>query len=339
MGRRSDPRWRDEAAATVAGTWIAREASGVRSALVMEDLRVEVAEALVRLGASVTRWGRRLGRGDRIGVWPQPGPFDLVTLRLPRSKLELEMAAHQAVSVLEPGGSMLVYGARDEGIGSVPARISSVLGEGSVVAAGARCRVLRFDPPPPESAERLDLDAWATTVADYPDELGEPPITFPGVFAGDRLDSGTALLLAVVGSPEPGASVLDFGCGWGVIGAVLAARQSELKLTLLDADAVALEAARRNVPQARRVLGQGLGAVEGRFDWIISNPPFHQGKSESQEVVRALVTGARDRLSARGRVSLVVQRRLPVGPMLRNAFGGATVLAEGTVHRVWEARR
>ena len=47
--------------------------------------------------------------------------------------------------------------------------------------------------------------------------------SLPGVFSHDRLDEGTAFLLANV-RVHPDERVLDIGCGWGAIGLV-AARQ------------------------------------------------------------------------------------------------------------------
>ncbi len=79
--------------------------------------------------------------------------------------------------------------------------------------------------------------------------------------AAGRLDEGTALLLGVLPPLPPGARVLDFGCGSGAIGAAALAASPGLAVTMLDNDAVALEAVRENVPDARRVLGVRLADV------------------------------------------------------------------------------
>jgi len=311
----------------------------------MEDPLGEVCEQLESLGATCTRWGRRVGRGRIVSPWPPPGCYDLIALRLPRAKDELLMLAHAAAARLESGAPLLLYGANDEGVTSAAKAVRGVLEGGDVVAHGRHCRILRFLDVAGAAIGRDALDVWARPVVEVPSELAERrPITYPGVFAADRTDPGTALLLGAVGAPRPHARVLDFGCGWGVVGAVLAVREPSISLTLLDADAVALEAAARNVPGAAIVLADGLdapgdaGAPDERFDWIVANPPYHKGKGESLDVVAALVTGARDRLARRGRLALVVQRRLPVGRLLEERFKRVAVLAEDGVYRVWDAR-
>lgn len=48
--------------------------------------------------------------------------------------------------------------------------------------------------------------------------------------------------------------MLDFCCGSGAIGAALLQRQPSLRLHALDADAVAVEAARANLPEGAQLL-------------------------------------------------------------------------------------
>ena len=81
--------------------------------------------------------------------------------------------------------------------------------------------------------------------------------TYPGLFAGGGLDVMTLALLAQLPPSPAGGRVLDFACGSGTIAATLLARAAArgdggLRVHLLDADAVALHAARQNVPGARR---------------------------------------------------------------------------------------
>lgn len=78
--------------------------------------------------------------------------------------------------------------------------------------------------------------------------------------------------------------VLDVGCGSGA-GAVVAARamassgwNASLELTMNDINPLALEYASANASQGRLPVrlaeGDALSAVAGRFDLIISNPPY-----------------------------------------------------------------
>ena len=89
----------------------------------------------------------------------------------------------------------------------------------------------------------------------------------------------------------------------------------------LDVDAVALAAARENVPGARLIPSDGFDALEHeRYDLIVSNPPFHEGKVETGRVVERLVRGAPDHLETDGSLVLVTQRRLPLAALLASTF-------------------
>ncbi|CAK0886074.1 unnamed protein product [Prorocentrum cordatum] len=164
----------------------------------------------------------------------------------------------------------------------------------------------------------------------------------PGLFAGGLVDVMTRHLLdqlqAVDSLPRehpstppwslrgPDCRVLDFACGSGVLAAGVRQLWPEARLVLLDADAVALEAARRNVPGAEEVvladgLG-GLGAAEAAaepFDLIVSNPPVHRGHADDLSVLMRLISEAPARLRPRGELWLVSQEHVPTGQLFELA--------------------
>ena len=173
--------WRDRAAAELAAKAVRRMDPVRASALVVEDRMTVPDAALESYGATVHRWNRRGFAGRSASPSPPAGPFDLALLRLPRSKSELEMSAHQIAAEMVRGGRMLVYGAKDEGIGSAPGRIDSIFESPESIEIGGHCRVwslrLRDDAEP-----RASLDDWAHALA-------------PGTRAPDRLDFLSGRLL------------------------------------------------------------------------------------------------------------------------------------------------
>ena len=115
---------------------------------------------------------------------------------------------------------------------------------------------------------------------------------------------------------------------------------------MLDADAVALDAARANVPAAARAFlcsgwpdpraaspASADGAPPPTYDWIVSNPPVHRGQPDDFSVVQLLIRGAPARLRRGGVLWLVCQEQVPVGRMLaadgRYAWVEATVSDDG----------
>jgi len=136
--------------------------------------------------------------------------------------------------------------------------------------------------------------------------------------------------------PVAGRRVLDFACGSGVIGAFLAALEPTARVDFLDVDAVALAAAGENVPGARLISSDGFDALEHeRYDLIVSNPPYHEGKVQTSRVVERLVRGAPDHLETDGSLVLVTQRRLPVAALMASTFNTVEVLLDAGPYRVW----
>lgn len=299
----------------------------------------QVAQGMKTQGLEVDSWNRR-GTGENPGTpWPSGGPFDIVVLRLPRGKEELDMALHAGASVLRPGGTITVFGANDEGIQSASAHLSQLFLDVETAAVGGRCRVLKARWGGDPRDLRADLEDWKTELA--LGHSGLPPTwySYPGVFAHGRLDSGTRLLLDVLPGLPTGARVLDYGCGSGPVGFMALKKGRDVKVDLLDVDSVALLAAGENVPDGRVLLRDGLPSKEsGPYDAIFSNPPFHRGKAEDPGMIDAFVEGAPALLARKGILALVAQKRLPVEKLLRTRFRHVDVLGEDGTYRVWMGR-
>ncbi len=338
MAHRREGDWRDRAAAELLVRHLeALELSG--SVLVMEDPLPHVGDALAARDLKVTIWNRRAWRGRPAVPWPPPGPFGVVALRLPRSREETRMALHAAASVLRPGGGVLVYGANDEGIRPAAGLLGQVFSRVRTVAVGGRCRLLQGERGEEIPELRGDLESWKESMVLEHPGLPRSWVSYPGVFSHGELDPGTRLLLGALPALPPGGRVLDYGCGSGIIGAMAMARGKGVRAELLDVDAVALEAARENVPEAPLHLADGFGkGGRGLYDAILSNPPLHRGKTEDPGMLSTFIREAPRYLVPTGILAFVVQRRFSVEESLRRSFRTVSILGEDRAFRVWEGR-
>ena len=338
--------WRDRAAAELM-SGVLRRAGTLGDVLVMLENLPVVATAVDEAGGRARSWHRFARAGRSASAWPPSGPFDAATLRLPRAKDELDMAVHAAASVLEVGAHLWVYGANDEGAGSAGRVIETLMGTARTVGSGGRCRVLEVVRKPDRPSPRGTLDAWRRSMSlEIPGSLEFPGaprewISYPGIFADGGLDAGTCALLESIVTLQrtlqlAGRRVLDFGCGSGVIGAFISALEPTARVDLLDADAVALAAAGENVPGARLIPSDGFDALSlERYDLIVSNPPYHEGKAQSARVVEGLVRGASDHLEFGGSLILVTQRRFPLAALMKSTFETVETVLDAGPHRVW----
>ena len=132
-----------------------------------------------------------------------------------------------------------------------------------------------------------------------------------GVFAGDRVDPGTVVLLESAPAPPAGeAELLDLGCGYGPISVALARRAPRARVWAVDVNERALELTRDNafLNGCSNVHACAPDEVpaEVRFDAIYSNPPIRIGKDPLHRLLQEWL----DRLGDDGTAHLVVQRHL-----------------------------
>lgn len=269
--------------------------------LVIDDLDGIVEEGLKKRGFEVVRWCR-WKVGDRTAsTWPETtdGGYGLVLMRLPRIKDAFEMALHAAASVMADGAELLVCGANDEGIKSSPSLLETVFEQNFTLDTRKHCRVMVARTPKRDDL-RDSLKKWERDL--------DERLYYPGVFARGAVDPGTAMLLKSL--PNLPGTILDFACGAGVIAAGIPGNRA--RITMSDADAVALEAARKNVPEAAPVLSDGFFGVKGKFDAIVSNPPMHRGTMEDFTVIRDLIEKSPEFLNPGGKLIFVVQRQIPL---------------------------
>jgi 16S rRNA (guanine1207-N2)-methyltransferase len=154
--------------------------------------------------------------------------------------------------------------------------------------------------------------------------------TLPGVFSRDGW-MGSKLLLSTL-TPHTKGKVLDVGCGAGVLATVLASHSPKVRLTLCDVSAPAVEASRATLA-ANGIEGEVIASnvfsdVTGRFDMIISNPPFHDGMETSLEAAQTLIRGAVRHLNSGGELRIVANAFLAYPKVLDETFGFHEVIAQ-----------
>lgn len=344
MSRRS----RDEAAAALVVTALGRIDAPER-ALVLEDPRREVADALAAAGCAVTTWSRRDPGADGTLPWvqadrPLVADCQLVALRLPRAKQELEMLLHLAAGALAPEGVLWVYGANDEGAKSVAGKLPPLFERPFTLATGGHARLVAAGLAPDGPEPRITLESWLEHF-----ELALPAMaasgprlvrwtSLPGTFAHGRLDEGTALLLRHLPPVGPGSRVLDYGAGTGPLAAGVLAAEPTARVTALEPDALAAAALRINVPEAEVVIGAGWPPLtERRWHAVIANPPYHRGKKETTALIAQFLGGLGGALERGGVMRCVVQRRLPFAELATEAgLAGAEAVADEGPYRVWQ---
>ena len=145
------------------------------------------------------------------------------------------------------------------------------------------------------------------------------------------------MLLAAV--PPMRGELLDFGCGAGVIGSVLAKRNPGLEVKMVDISALALESSRRTLAinglQGQVQASDVYSDITGKFDHIVSNPPFHAGLKTFYAATETFLAKAPEYLSANGGLTIVANAFLRYQPILETHFKRTDIISSDAKFKVY----
>ena len=151
------------------------------------------------------------------------------------------------------------------------------------------------------------------------------------LFSKDDLDLGTRILLENV-NLSSFERMLDLGCGWGAIGLVAAVINKNGRVVLTDIDSRAAKVASDNVQRlglqdrVSVLATDDVRQINGSFDLILSNPPFHDDTVTLVNLFKA----ASDKLRKKGSIYVVVEKTYlsKLKKVLEQAFQNVKVYHE-----------
>lgn len=259
------------------------------------------------------------------------GSVDSVMIYAPPGVLERRYVLALALKALKTGARLDVMAPKDKGGSRLTNELEAFdveVGE-SAKAHHRRCVVLK---PAALTGVGEAIAAGAPRVVP-----GLEAWSQPGIFAWNRIDPGSALLAQHVG-PLTGAGA-DLGCGYGALATVALRNAAVTSLRLIDLDRRAIEAARKNVTDLRATFewadARTLDAA-GDLDFIVTNPPFHDGGTEDKRLGQAFIQKAAAMLKKGGLMWLVANRHLPYEADLNAAFKRVRPVADSGGYKLFE---
>jgi len=268
--------------------------------------------------------------------------FDVALVHAGRQREETTFALAAAINAVRPDGVIFSAAANDAGgkrleadfenLGLLPSAISKY--KSRVVIAENR------------KLDRRRIDA-ALEAGSYQSVLNNEYISRPGVFCWNRIDAGSALLAEAL--PALTGRGADFGCGYGYLSAHVLKSGTVSELTCVDADARAVEACRRTIGQKdvneRRVAYAWTDITNPReilptgLDWIVMNPPFHEGAAANPRIGTAFIERAAACLRPGGALWMVANAGLPYEKILAAKFSRSDRLREDKGYKVYKAEK
>ncbi len=263
------------------------------------------------------------------------GSLASLTLFAPPGTVERRYAVALGLKALTPAGRLTIAAPKDKGGSRLKKELEAF---GCLVNEDSRRHHRICVARKPDAPVGLD-QAIADGAPRRVEAIGG--WTQPGVFSWDRIDPGSALLAQTL--PPLAGKGADFGCGVGFLAqAVLKAPKVE-SLLLLDLDRRAIEAARRNVDDPRVTFAwtdvRSAGIETGSLDFVVMNPPFHDGGTEDKQLGQTFIRQAANALRRSGALWLVANRHLPYERVLAEVFKVVTPRVDTGGYKIFEARR
>ncbi|MBA3823760.1 MAG: class I SAM-dependent methyltransferase [Ktedonobacterales bacterium] len=264
--------------------------------------------------------------------------FDVVAVDITSypSNRALLAIVHSGAERLKPAGLLYAAGPKDAGILSFTHRMERLLGnaEPQAYRKGQRIVVARRTGEVTPLALEDESPTFTLAIGDQQFEM----VRAPGVFAKGALDPATEMLIDAL-VIKAGDRVLDLGCGAGIVGMVAARRAADVQVTMTDADAYALDAARANcahngITAAIHAADVVDAIAKQRFTVVACNPPFHQRHESSGELGLRFMRAAHGALSPGGRAYFVANRFLAYESKLKELFGEVTEVAGDDRYKV-----
>ncbi|UPW17647.1 16S rRNA (guanine(1207)-N(2))-methyltransferase RsmC [Agarivorans sp. TSD2052] len=240
-------------------------------------------------------------------------------LFMPKAKQEAAYLFAQLLPQLQIGASIFVVGENRGGVKSCEKLLAEFGVKMNKIDSARRCGLYHGELT--QAAPPFVAEQWQSEFTIPADDKSLSVKSMPGVFNHGKLDYGSQLLLEQL--PPMRGSVLDFGCGAGVIGASLALRY-EIDITLLDVSAFAVASSRAtlaaNSLDGTVLASDGLSEVGQRFDFIVTNPPFHAGIDTQYETTETFLIQAKQHLNANGELWLVANSFLQYEAIIKQHF-------------------
>ncbi len=164
--------------------------------------------------------------------------------------------------------------------------------------------------------------------------------TSAGIFSKSKLDKGTEVLInnCIIKNKW---KVLDFGCGYGVVGIAVKKLCPETDVVMTDINKRAVKLAKMNIKlhNLKIKIKQGTlyEKIDDKFNTILVNPPQTAGKDVCFDIIK----GAKKHLKAKGILQMVVRPRKggkQLSGFMEETFGNVEVVAKKSGYSIYVSK-
>lgn len=264
-------------------------------------------------------------------------PLDLVLLKIPKSHSMLEEQLHR-IRPFVHADTKIIAGAMTKLVHTNTLKLfERIIGPTKTSLAVKKARLI-FS----EVADlKLPANPYPLTLDLKGEQFTRNHYTLSNhanVFSRESMDIGSRFFLQILQQEKVGSdedlSIVDLGCGNGVVGVIAAERFPNAQLHFVDESYMAVDSARINFKrafperEARFTATDCLAGLEANSaDLILNNPPFHQQNVVGDFIALQMFKESRKVLKKGGALWVVGNRHLGYHAALKRLFGNCTLVA------------
>ncbi|ECH9247330.1 23S rRNA (guanine(1835)-N(2))-methyltransferase RlmG [Salmonella enterica subsp. enterica] len=264
---------------------------------------------------------------DSTADYPQvPG---VVLIKVPKTLALLEQQL-RALRKVVTAQTRIIAGAKARDIHTSTLELfEKVLGPTTTTLAWKKARLINCTFSHPQLADAPQTLSWKL------EDTGWTIHNHANVFSRTGLDIGARFFMQHLPENLDG-EIVDLGCGNGVIGLSLLAKNPQANVVFVDESPMAVDSSRLNVetnlPEAFErcefMINNALSGVEPfRFNAVFCNPPFHQKHALTDNIAWEMFHHARRCLKINGELYIVANRHLDYFHKLKKIFGNCATIA------------
>ncbi|EJZ6391462.1 23S rRNA (guanine(1835)-N(2))-methyltransferase RlmG [Salmonella enterica] len=264
---------------------------------------------------------------DSTADYPQaPG---VVLIKVPKTLALLEQQL-RALRKVVTAQTRIIAGAKARDIHTSTLELfEKVLGPTTTTLAWKKARLINCTFSHPQLADAPQTLSWKL------EDTGWTIHNHANVFSRTGLDIGARFFMQHLPENLDG-EIVDLGCGNGVIGLSLLAKNPQANVVFVDESPMAVDSSRLNVetnlPEAFErcefMINNALSGVEPfRFNAVFCNPPFHQKHALTDNIAWEMFHHARRCLKINGELYIVANRQLDYFHKLKKIFGNCATIA------------
>lgn len=267
---------------------------------------------------------------------PLPQNIDLAIIKLPRAHALLE---HQLAALQTHNIDIIAAGKVKAVQTSVLQLFEKYLGTTTTSLAVKKARLIFAKGNTISNTSGTAITSPYPTVWSMPtNDSAQSELTIhnhANVFSRAQLDIGARLLLDHLPDAS-GKTVVDLGCGNGVLGLQMLLASNPEKLLFIDESAMAVASAKHNVShnfpeqlsRCEFVQSDCFETIpEQKAHVVVCNPPFHQQNTLTDHIAWQMFQQAKQALYPGGELRVVANRHLQHHDKLKRLFGGYQVVA------------